>query len=204
METLDDLYPDDIYQRSFPFCPLLEEGEDVLMCTQERVFADDIPLDHPGRYFSRPCEPLMKQNDNNSFSSGNLSGVYSDICPLGNTFTSCGFSNLPLGECQGTDQQFTFIDEIGKVVSLPATTKDKYGVTFNDGRSVYHFARDELEFLKPPFNYEVWFVKRNRFEKIVEKKKPFKVIWPRCTFDSVNGRYFPYAELSDGVPLAVK
>mmetsp|Transcript_8051 Transcript_8051/g.17158 ORF Transcript_8051/g.17158 Transcript_8051/m.17158 type:complete len:82 (-) Transcript_8051:108-353(-) len=79
-----------------------------------------------------------------------------------------------------------------------------YGVTFNDGRTVYWFEKGELEFLKPPSNYEVWFVQRNRFEKIVQKKKPFKVTWPRCTFDSVNGRYFPYAKLDkDGNPITV-
>jgi hypothetical protein len=111
---------------------------------------------------------------------------------------------LPLGECQNTDQQFTFRNEIGRVAFIPKDSDEKYGVTFNDGRSVYWFALDELEFLKPPNNYEIWFVKRNRHEKIVEKKKPFKVIRPQCTFDSVNGRYFPYAELDDdGIPKAV-
>ncbi|KAL7504327.1 hypothetical protein ACHAXN_001999 [Cyclotella atomus] len=204
LTSLDERYPDDIHQRTFPFCPPFEDGKDVLMCTQERAQAKDIPLDHPGRYFSRQCESLSLDDDSDEFTSNDLSGRYTNVCPLGDAFAGCGISSSPGGVCQGSDQQFSFKDQIGKVVTLPKTTKDKYGVTFNDGRSMYHFARDELEFLKPPFNYEVWFVKRNRFEKIVEKKKPFRVIWPRCTFDNVNGQYFPYAQLDDkGVPLKV-
>lgn len=203
LTSLDELYPDGIHQRAFPVCPALDDEQDVLMCTQERAFADDIPLDHPGRYISRPCASVMKSEDRVEFTSKDLSGRYADVCPLGDIFSACGLSASSSGECQGTDQQFSFKDEIGKVVSLPTTPKGKYGITFNDGRSVYKFARDELEFLKPPFNYEIWLVKRNRFEKIVEKKKAFRVIWPRCTFDTVNGRYFPYAQLDDkGVPKA--
>ena len=202
LESLDEIYPDDYYQRTFPFCPAFSDDKDELMCTQERTFADDIPLDHPWRYFSRPCESLEKSNNNTVYTSNDLSGEYANLCPLGDAFKSCALASSSSGDCQGVDQVFTFRDEIGKVVSLPKTTKDKYGVTFNDGRSVYFFTRDEFEFLKPPFNYEIWFVKRNRFENIVEKKKPFKVIWPRCTFDSANGRYFPYAQLdSEGVPV---
>lgn len=201
LTSLDDLYPDDIYQQTFPICPAFDDERDVLMCTQERAFADDIPRDHPEKYFSRSCKSLKKDQDDTSYTSDDLSGSYENICSLGDAFTTCGMSSL--GECQDTDQKFSFKDEIGKVVSMPKSSKDEYGITFNDGRSVYKFNRDELEFLKPPFNYEVWFVKRNRFEKIVEKKKPFRVVWPRCTFDSVNGQYFPYAQLDDsGVPMA--
>ena len=202
LESLDEMYPDDEYQRTFPFCPAISKGQDELMCTQKRAFADAIPLDHPGRYFSRPCESLEKSDNSTVYTSNDLSGEYTSLCPLGHALKSCGLAPTYSGDCQGVDQAFSFREEIGKVVSLPETTKDKYGVTFNNGRSVYFFARDEFEFLKPPFNYEIWFVKRNRFEKIVEKKKPFQVIWPRCTFDSINSRYFPYAQLdSEGVPL---
>ncbi|KAL3803882.1 hypothetical protein HJC23_004044 [Cyclotella cryptica] len=194
VESLDEIFLDDVFQRtSFPFCPAFDDAKDVLMCTHERIFADDIPLDRPERYFSMPCASLEKQGDHdNKYTSDNLSGVYTNVCPLGGAFSACGLSSSSLGECQGTDFHFTFKDEIGKVVQLPKSASGKYGVTFNDGRSVYWFARSELEFLKPPGNYEVWFVKRNRFEKIVEKKKPFRVVWPRCTYDSANGRYFPW------------
>ena len=95
-------------------------------------------------------------------------------------------------------------DEIGKVTSVPSNSNSNYGVTFNDGRSVYWFQRDDLDFLKPEFNYEVWFVVRNRIEKRVKKRKPFRVIWPRCTYDSVNDRYMPWAMLDDaGNPMSV-
>ena len=110
----------------------------------------------------------------------------------------------PSEECHENDHRFTFQDEIGQVIHVPENPDDdQYGVSFNDGRSTYWFARRELEFLKPDGNYEVWFVRRNRYEKIIQKKKPFRVIWPRCTFDSVNGRYFPFAQLDDdGRPMA--
>ena len=203
LATLDEIYPDEIHQQSFPFCPAFEDHRDLLMCTQDRgAIADDIPLDNPGRFYSRPCQSLSLL-DNNEYTSDDLSGTYSNVCPLGDAFQGCGLSSSHSGECKGSDQKFSFQGEIGKVVVLPKKSKDKYGVTFNNGRTIYYFKIDELEFLKPPFNYEIWFVKRTRFERIIEKKKPFRVVYPRCTFDSVNGRYFPYAELdSEGVPLA--
>ncbi|KAL7467854.1 hypothetical protein ACHAXS_008085 [Conticribra weissflogii] len=201
--TLNEEYADYAFQESFPLCPALDENEDIIMCTQERGYADDLPLDHDGRFLVRPCEPMV-EGDNGTFSSEDLSGEYPGICPIDDTFKVCGMTSAPFEECHDKDRHFTFEGEIGKVVKLPDVKNNMYGVTFNDGRTVYWFEKEELEFLKPPSNYEVWFVQRNRFEKTVQKKKPFKVIWPRCTFDSVNGRYFPYAQLNeDGNPIAV-
>jgi hypothetical protein len=201
--TLEEKFADESTQQSFPWClPPDKPENDSILCTQERAFAEDIPLFEPARYISRPCMPLIKED--NAYSSDDLTGSYSSLCPLGSAFEGCGMApSTPTESCNGKDHRFTFQDEIGKVVHIPSTQYDKYGITFNDGRSMYWFAKDELRLLKPHGNYEVWFVQRNRFEKIVQKKKVFKVVWPRCTFDSVNSRYFPYAQLNDsGVPMA--
>ena len=207
LHSLEEQFADDSFQQTFPWCPLaaLEETkDDVLMCTQERLSVEDSLASDPNRYFMRPCTPLVEVDDDGRYSSPDVSGVYDNICPLDEVFGACGMAPSPLGGCHGKDYHFTFESEIGKVVKLPNSKNEKYGVTFNDGRSIYWFAKDELEFLKPNGNYEVWFVQRNRFEKVVQKKKPFKVIWPRCTFDSVNSRYFPFAQLDDdGKPMAV-
>ena len=201
-KSLDEQYADHTFQQSFPRCPAID-GDDVLMCTQERVFAEDVPRDHPGRYFNRPCEGLVEADDGGQHSSADVSGLYPGICPIDERFSACGVTPSS-GLCHGNDHQYTFKDEIGKVTHVPNKTHVKYGVTFNDGRSEYWFHKDDLEFLKPDGNYQVWFVVRNRFEKIVKKRKDFRVIWPRCTYDSVNGRYFPYAMLDqNGHPVAV-
>ena len=194
-KNLDETYADHEFQQSFPRCPALG-GDDILMCTQERVFAGDIPKDHPGRYFVRPCEDLVEASDSGQYSSADVSGLYMDICPIDKRFAGCGLI-LSSGLCHGKDQRYTLKDEIGKVTSIPNKSNPNYGVTFNDGRSEYYFQKDELEFLKPEHNYEVWFVVQNRFEKRVKKRKPFRVIWPRCTYDSINNRYFPFAMLDD-------
>jgi hypothetical protein len=39
----------------------------------------------------------------------------------------------------------------------------------------------------------VWWVQRTRYNFITQKKKPFKVISPTCTYDSLYERYLPYA-----------
>ena len=199
-KSLEEQYADHEFQQSFPRCPALD-GDDVLMCTQERVFAEDVPKDHSGRYFVRPCAPLVEADDGGQYSSADVSGLYPGVCPIDKRFAGCGL--IPSsGLCHGKDHQYVMKDEIGKVTSI--TNSNHYGVTFNDGRSVYWFQKDDLDFLKPESNYEVWFVVRNRFEKRVKKRKPFRVIWPRCTYDSVNDRYFPYAMLDgDGSPMSV-
>lgn len=199
LKSLEEQYADDYFQQSFPRCPPLDaDDEDGLMCTQERAFADEIPTSDPGRYFVRPCMPLVEAEDDGSYSSADLLGMYSNSCPF---FEACGLRG---GECHEKDYSFTFEAEIGKVVHVPDDPDGNYSVSFNDGRSAYWFARSELELLKPEGTYQLWFVQRIRGQKkIVQKKKPFRVIWPRCTFDSVNGRYFPFAQLDvDGKPIA--
>jgi hypothetical protein len=201
-KSIEEQYSDHEFQQSFPRCPELG-GDDILMCTQERVFAEDVPQGHPGRYFVRPCEQLVEADDVGQHSSVDVSGLYPDVCVIDKRFAGCGMTPLS-GICHDKDYQYTFKNEIGKVTNLPNKTNvGKYGVTFNDGRSVYWFQRDDLDFLPKPGNYEVWFVVRNRFENRVKKRKPFLVIWPRCTYDSVNDRYFPYAMLDrEGHPMA--
>ena len=50
--------------------------------------------------------------------------------------------------------------------------------------------------------YEIWWTLRTKSELIVQKRKGFNVTQPRCTFDIVNNRYFPYGVLDDdGNPL---
>ena len=203
LESLEGQYADDVYQQSFPWCPDLEaKGEDVIMCTQERPFADSVPISDPGRYFVRPCTTLVENEDDGLYSSTDLHGKYSDVCPYGNSLKVCGLTS-PDESCHEKDYDYTFRDKIGKLVHVPESPVNngkKYGVTFNNGRSVYWFARTELEFLKPEGNYQLWFVLRNRYEKIVQKKKPFKVSWPRCTYDPMEERYFPYAQLVNKGP----
>ena len=73
---------------------------------------------------------------------------------------------------------------------------DEYGVSFNDGPSAYWYARSELEFPKPDGNYQVWLVQRSRLYIREDYSKEEAIscgIRPRCTFDSVSGRYFPFA-----------
>lgn len=203
-QGLEDKYADHDFQRSFPRCPALD-GEDILMCTQERVFAEDVPRGHSGRYFVRPCAPLVEADDSGQYSSADVSGLYPGVCPIDKRFAGCGMIPSSTGLCHDKDHHYTMKDEIGKVTSIPTKSNPNYyGVTFNDGRSVYWFQKEDLDFLRPEHNYEVWFVVRNRFEKRVKKRKPFRVIWPRCTYDSVNDRYFPYAMLDDdGSPMSV-
>ena len=102
----------------------------------------------------------------------------------------------------------SFQDEIGKVVNIiyddDDSVKDIYQVSFNDGRTKYSFALHELEMINLDNSYELWYVQRNRFEKVIKKKKAFRVIWPPCSFDSVNNQFFPYAQLDEnGKPMAV-
>ena len=200
--SVDEEYMDESYQQSFPWCPeLADEHKDSIMCTQDRVFADDVSMSDPSRYFVLPCSPL-EEVDGGGYTSVDVSGIYNNLCPYGDTFKGCGLAMPPNQDCHMKDFHFSFKDEIGKVVRI--SDDKKYGVSFNDGRSLYWFDRNELEFLKPDGSYEVWFVQRNRYEKNIQKRKPFRVVWPRCTFDAVNDRYFPYAQLDgENKPITV-
>ena len=124
--------------------------------------------------------------------SDDLVGRYDSTCPLGETFVACGMNHD--GNCNVGDSIFNFWNKVGKVTSLPLDEDfNFYGVTFNDGRTEYFFPKDQIELLEPYSNYELWFVLRNRFERILQKRKGFRVVWPECTFDPENDRYFPFA-----------
>ena len=157
LKLLEEQYADDEFQQSFPWsffgrsregyrhvftkvnllmtmCPSLDEAErDIVVCTQERVFADDdIPNSDPRR-----CMPSLEVENDGRYSSVDLSGMYYNACPYGNTFEGCGLAQSPNKDCHEKDHHFTFKDEIGKVVHVPDNPDDEYGVSFNDARSVY-------------------------------------------------------------------
>ena len=107
--------------------------------------------------------------------------------------------------CSSGDGYFSFSGYIGKVVEIPINLDDPngiYKVTFNDGRTSYGFLLTDLEMMEPKYNYEVWFVQRTPYDLVIQQRKPFKVVAPKCTYDIVNQRYFPYAVLgASGEPL---
>ena len=120
---------------------------------------------------------------------------YQQICPY---FDSCGLVNSGKSVCENTDTKFSFVGYIGKIVEIPANLADPdgiYKVTFNDGRTTYGFKLASLEMQEPDYNYEMWFVQRTPYDFVIQQKKPFKVTSPKCTYDFVNSRYFPYAIL---------
>lgn len=46
---------------------------------------------------------------------------------------------------------------------------------------------------------QLWWVQRTRYNYVIQKKKPFRVRTPTCTYDSQRQEYFPYAlQLPDG------
>jgi hypothetical protein len=194
-------------RKLYPLCPKQDEDKDAIVCSMEfgeyggidsevlEALSGSARLTHVTN-----CE-YSKSSENGVLSSVHLQGNYPFMCPLGDTFASCaGASNN--GQCSGNDLPFSFRGRIGKVVRVPKNEQDAYEVSFNDGRTVYDFPQHHLQIQIPPSNYELWFVQRNRFEKILQKRKGFKVFWPLCTFDLVNDRYFPFAQLSiDGKVL---
>jgi hypothetical protein len=100
--------------------------------------------------------------------------------------------------CASGDSLFTFAGRVGLVVEAPAAGTDVsagvFSVTFNGGRTAYAF-HDQHVALELDHNYELWWVQRTRTRYVVQKRKPFTVTHPRCTFDAVNNQYFPFAEL---------
>ncbi len=166
-------------------------------------------------FYTDQCSTIQI-NERGKFTSDDLNGEYGSKCSFGDAFKSCGGIVRGGGDDVGTntntntntnanhdcfsgDSLFHFQNKIGKITMLPKKNDEKvkmYGVTFNDGRTEYYFPKSSLELQEPYSNYELWFVQRNRFEKILQKRKGFRVVWPECTFDQVNDRYFPYAEIN--------
>ena len=203
LRSLEEEFVDDLHQRDFPWCPQGVVDKDVLMCTQERPLSDELSENVAGKYLMRPCRDIEPSEDR-KLTSQDLSGKYEGACPLGDVFNSSCSAPNSSGQCLGKDHRFSFSNEIGKVVKVVdgPDNAEAFEVTFNDNRTSYVFAPDDLVHLPAPANYEVWFVQRNRHEKIVRKRKSFRVTWPRCTFDTVNERFFPWAVLdSNGNPI---
>lgn len=75
-------------------------------------------------------------------------------CPY---FPECvlGFSN-GTDYCDNREELYTFVGKVGTVTSVPADPETGlYGVTFNNGRSVYYFLGNDLIMDNPSYNYEV-------------------------------------------------
>jgi len=73
-----------------------------------------------------------------------------------------------------------------------------YDVTFNNGRTFYQFKIKDLELVEPKYNYELWFVQRTPYDFVVQQRKPFLVVSPKCTYDGINDQYFPFGFLNEG------
>lgn len=187
---------------SYPVCPDIQDNEDDLFCSLNIL--DDSPelssnlLLAPGRFYSMPCEALKFDEIKNKFSSTDLDKEYDSTCDYGEAFQSCA-SLYGGGRCGGNDSLFSFIGEVGKVTEIidQNLSSKTYSVTFNDGRTSYFFDEESIELITPKSNFEIWWVQRTRFERIIQHKKPFRVAWPPCTFDPVNDDYFPYTQLDD-------
>jgi hypothetical protein len=213
----------DVDMDVYPYCGAIETNEDVLMCSLETAgwLPSHVKIDPrtgkqymgSGFYYSRPCDPLRVNftrldglflDLSSQLGSDHLEGIYTDKCPLGPAFQSCAESKHKHG-CLGSDSLYSFAGEIGKVLYKSQNSdpqQNLYSVSFNDGRTTYIFPEYMLELQNPSANYELWFVQRNRFEKILQKRKGFKVQRPNCTFDILNDQYFPFAILQDGKVLA--
>ena len=193
----------DLNNDIYPYCHHMEENEDILMCSREQGWRSsehetairEMILGSADMFYTAPCS-VLQADDNGVYSSRDLKGGYADTCPFGKAFEGC--ARVPSStDCTAGDSRYGFSGKIGKVERLPGGNSydpnPYYGVSFNDGRTVYDFHGHHLSLERPRSNYELWFVQRNRFEKILRKRKGFRVIWPECTFDVVNDRYFPYA-----------
>lgn len=182
--------------KGYPACPDLEEGQDELLCSKNIL--DDFPggatnpLLSPGRFYSVLCEKINFNSSSFTYRSSELDGVYFDKCHSGDGFGACAGTGAQ-EKCVGRDELFSFFGEPGTIFSLPGENSDKYGVSFNNGRSEYFFDEDQFDLVVKKSNYELWFVQRTSREKIILKKKAFQVTWPPCTFDALSDQYFPYA-----------
>lgn len=197
----------DHQQSTYPSCHALEENKDTIICSKEIVSQyklepemRSLVVGKGDLFYTENCHPL-NFTSSGRFTSPDLHGEYETICQLGDAFQGCGGTHT---NCIGMDHKFSFRGKMGKVSRLPRKEDDTYGVTFNDGRTEYAFPGHHLELQSLEANYELWFVQRNRFEKILQKKKGFRVVWPRCTYDLANDQYLPFAELdSDGNALKI-
>jgi hypothetical protein len=206
----------------YPYCGAMDMDKDILMCSRETAgwLPSHVKMDRrtgkqymgSGFFFSLPCDAIKDNytrtnglliDSTSQFGSDQLEGIYQNRCPLGLAFQSCAMTTHG---CLGGDSFYTFSGETGKVYSIVQSVDPKmnlYNVSFNDGRTMYEFPQYMLELQNPISNYELWFVQRNRLEKILQKRKGFRVQWPNCTFDLQSDQYLPYAILQEGKPLSV-
>mmetsp|Transcript_33497 Transcript_33497/g.98725 ORF Transcript_33497/g.98725 Transcript_33497/m.98725 type:complete len:526 (-) Transcript_33497:526-2103(-) len=201
-KSLEEQLVVDDQEAVYPLCQNYAEDQDVLMCSKPV----STPFATHGAY-TYPCEEARLGEDDD-YGSADLEGLYEDVCPIDSVFVSCAMALGGTSECLQNDRRMSFQDEIGKVVDIihddDDSEKDIYQVSFNDGRTHYSFARHELDLINLDNTYELWFIQRNRFENVIKKTKEFRVIWPPCSFDSVNNQFFPYAQLDEnGKPMAV-
>lgn len=128
--------------------------------------------------------------------SVDMLGLYDGVCPY---YKSCALT-LDSGKCRFTDLRFTFIGQVGIVTAVNNdATIPTVMVSFNNNRTSYEFSQEDVELEQYKAQYELWWVVRSPAMNTVQKRKGFNITNPRCTFDSVNNRYFPYAILdADG------
>lgn len=214
VDTLEEEIARDASRGNYPFCPEMGEKEDLMACSKQASsgFSQDTRIENQGgqfgtqmRHYSTPCGHLnltTHATKGYGWTSPDLKRSYNERCSY---FPSCGKLDSGKTTCVGGDDKFTFAGYIGKVTSIPANLDDPngiYTVTFNDGRTSYNFLLSDLEMQEPDYNYELWYVQRTLYDLVIQQRKPFKVISPKCTYDVVNQRYFPYAQLdAKGEPM---
>lgn len=189
-KTVTDSLATDSAMQKYPYCHGGLESNDTYMCS---VYDQTDQM-----FFTRPCLPLQnitftKKDYFWAFKSNDTFGItYKDVCPY---FGNCGV--LREGYfCDPRDSDFNFIGRVGRVTDIDATPKvPLVRVTFNDGRTSYVFEETDLKLETHLSMYELWWVQRTRSEFIVQRRKGFNVTNPVCTFDLINNRYFPYAQL---------
>jgi hypothetical protein len=95
-------------------------------------------------YYTVNCSHAESRSGNDGlsdFGSRDLFGIsYPGQCDY---FAACGKSRN--GLCQSPDYLFSFVGQMGRVVSLDEVKSNAYAwVTFNDGRTAYHIAQADL------------------------------------------------------------
>ena len=170
---------------------------------------------HNLRHYTRECSQVYQRIVDpvpiiQSWTSTDLDGrEYGDKCPY---FDSCAIT-LDAGKCWPTDQKFTFIGEVGRVVNYDASQDPPIvSVTFNDGRTSYDFDRNFVKLERKSMygksgrtsspslckNYfvinfcdvmiELWWVLRTPNQFLIQKRKGFNVTEPACSYDTTNDR----------------
>jgi len=176
----------------YPFCSIdMSSNKDLMMCS---VYD---PINR--RHYTRECENATKTSEEQrSWGSVDLRSLYEDECPY---YKSCGLT-LDKGKCRKGDLRFTFQGSVGIVTALDNTNViPQVFVTFNNGRTSYKFSQSMVKLeTYPKSMYEIWWVVRSPTHYTVQKRKGFNVTSPKCTFDTTNNRFFPYAIANSDKP----